>query len=163
MKIRESMQVRFPREVYVALVEDARAWWYHKQLRKQGNTAEARKRERESFRNNVEQLTETIENGGFLTRGRGGDTLHISPNHRCEGLHPGNVRAIYAAGIPVVDTRTISGDKIVSWAFRGPMPGFKTDRFVPAADDAPYRSLDTVAFVDWCKLAHAQGATLTNC
>jgi len=34
---------------------------------------------------------------------------------------------------------------------------------VPAADDAPYRSLDTVAFVDWCKLAHAQGATLTNC
>lgn len=52
--------------VYTLLNRNVKAWWYHAQLRKQGNPTEARKRERASLRSSVSSLRNCLKNGGSL-------------------------------------------------------------------------------------------------
>ena len=53
-----------PQTIYALLDHNARRWWYHIELRKRGKVAEARRRERQSIRENVRTLHQALENGG---------------------------------------------------------------------------------------------------
>lgn len=108
---------------------DASGWWYFRQLRQQGRHAEAAAKERESIRRNVQHIREALANGGWLSIGRGGATLHTSPNSRLEGIHGHTIAACIAAGVPTLDSTGCDFDRVWDLAVRGPMPGFSDSTF----------------------------------
>lgn len=76
--------------LYRAIRDDARQWWYHAQLRQQGQVEEARKREIKSTRETIRNLRRAKEAGGYLTLNRlGGATLHVDQDVSVSGLHDG--------------------------------------------------------------------------
>lgn len=46
--------------IYNILNTDAKRWWYHRQLRDQGNDKEARKRERQTIRQDIQKLRSAL-------------------------------------------------------------------------------------------------------
>jgi hypothetical protein len=73
--------------VYSLLNHDARTWWFHQQLRKQGQAAEARRRERQSIRSNVRHLRNCKKNGGYcyVKPGGGRFILEVGPVQESSG------------------------------------------------------------------------------
>jgi hypothetical protein len=127
--------------IYGILDASARAWWYHRQLREQGRADEARSRERASTRERVSSLKQARANGGFVTIGRGGWTLHIAPNHKLQGI--GDLsdpipQCALRLGLPILDSTTIPDDKIhltvaLPFAQVGAVPRAEYDSFDPAS------------------------------
>jgi len=107
----------------------ASEWWYHTDLRKQGRIEEARQLERASMRSTLGEIRATLANDGWLSIGRGGATLHYSPNAHVEGLHPHHIRACIAAGIPTLDSTAMDIKDVYELSVRGPMPSFTDEPF----------------------------------
>jgi len=107
----------------------AKEWWYHTELRQRGQHAEASRRERAHVRSCIQEIRATLANDGWLQIGRGGTTLHYSPNAHVEGLHPHHIRACIAAGIPTLDSTNMDVRDVYELAVRGPMPGFVDETF----------------------------------
>ena len=84
---------------------------------------------RESVRRDAETMREAIKNKGWLAIGRGGWTLHISPNSSLHGYDDGEpFRTLCArAGLIVWDSREVEFSRAAHIAIRCPMPGFKAD------------------------------------
>lgn len=144
--------------LYRVLNAEAKAWWYHQDLRKSGRTDEARRRERKSILSTLDYIRQTLRNGGLLTIGRGGYTLHFARNSKLSGYGPdssGTVAACKLAGVPWVDTRTIPDDRIGEFAVSGPIVkvGIETEG---------YGSLDYISPPDYIEFARSYGATVGN-
>jgi hypothetical protein len=152
---------------------DARQWWYHAQLRRQGNAAEARRREAESVRSSIAHIRLAHKNGGFLMIGRGGNTLHLGADGlssaiRVSGLSHEACAALLAAGVRAIDTTTIPNDRIVEVGVRWPMLTVDSTPYrqpgewrgaVPLAEAGP---LDDVRVSEAAYRYAAVGATLSN-
>ena len=63
--------------VYSVLNQDAKRWWYNIKLRREGRTEEARKRERDSIRDDVLRLRSAQNGGGFGLVGPVDNYAHI--------------------------------------------------------------------------------------
>lgn len=108
-------------DVLRLLFQKARRWWYHQELRERGQIAEARRRERQSVRNNVERLAEAR----VLHIGRGGWCLYRDGRARLEGYGGADdlfVQAAICAGVPSFDTTVVPDEKLAG-LLRGPYPG----------------------------------------
>jgi hypothetical protein len=112
----------------------AKEWWYHAELRQRGQHAEAFQREHASTRSSLQDIRATLANDGWLQIGRGGATLHYSPNAHVEGLHPHHIRACIAAGIPTMDSTGLDIGDVYELSVRGPMAGFADSAFGPDPD-----------------------------
>ena len=148
-------------ELYRILNEQAKVWWYHRRLREQGLEEEARKREREAILDDVRVLRAALQNGGFLTHGRGGWTLHYGKWNRlqcrCPGLDAAIPQACLLLGIPVLDTTTIPDERIgevINFPMPNPVPNPEPEGGYGPFDHAPF---DHVA-----RLYIALGATVYN-
>ncbi|MFW6083741.1 MAG: hypothetical protein ACODAA_00835 [Gemmatimonadota bacterium] len=143
--------------LYSILDRQARSWWYHRQLRDEGNEREARKRERRSIRSTLDSLRQALDNDGALTIGRYGATLHYSEGGRVQGLHRGTIEAARHLGIPIIDSRTVPDERLVDYAYQTPMyrPG-ATD---PDGDPGPF---DYVSLPTYVRIARSYGATIEN-
>ena len=80
-----------------ALRADAREWWYHQALRKEGNIAEAQQRERSSIRSAVRSLREAV---GWYPSGDGCTTVvtrvegsRVTGTLTCGGYRAGRHKA----------------------------------------------------------------------
>ena len=142
--------------LYAILDYKARSWWYHKELRAKGNTQEARMKERQSIKSSLKALRETQTNNGWLSIGRGGWTLNISPGHRMEhygGLNEPIPLACLLLGIPIIDSTTIPDDQII-----------KTVNFPMAHHTAQHKDsygpFDYAPLIDVAPMYAALGATL---
>jgi hypothetical protein len=93
--------------LYALLNRDAKAWWYHKQLRERGQTEEARKRERDSIKSDVDTLRKCIADGGYASIGRGGWGIHYHNGTLSGygGIDSPEMQACLMLGIPIVNTR----------------------------------------------------------
>lgn len=79
------------------------------------------------MRQSLLAIRATLRNDGWLQIGRGGAVLHHAPFSHVSGLHPGDIRACIAAGIPTLDSRQMRASDVSELAVRGPMPGFFDD------------------------------------
>ena len=92
--------------VYAILDKSARSWWYHAQLRKQGNAQEARKRERQSIRREAKMWREVKANGGYAVALHNRHLLFIAPGHMQSGYSPEETIALCnILDVPVLDRR----------------------------------------------------------
>ncbi len=82
----------------------------------------------------IQEIRAARANDGWLQIGRGGASLHYTPNAHVEGLHGHHIRACIAAGIPTLDSRNMSVQDVYELAVRGPMTGFVDSSFGPDAD-----------------------------
>lgn len=100
--------------IYALLNADAKNWWYHKQLRRNNNPTEARKRERRSIASHLE----TLRNAYFWTVGEGGWTVHgreeLKYGGKSSGILSGYgdiespiIQAALRLGVPGYDTSMI--------------------------------------------------------
>jgi len=147
--------------IYALLDASARVWWYHRQLRENGQITEARRRELASIRDHARDLRQAQENGGFLTVGRGGWTLHIARGHTLKGYGDVNDTIPQCAlllGLPIVDSTTISDEKITN-TLGLPFPQVGA---VPCSDAAGYGSFDPAPIEDVASLYRDLGATVYN-
>lgn len=144
--------------VYSLLDQNTRRWWYHRQLRDNGEIQEARRRERRSIRDAIRSFRETIKNGGYLSVGRGGWTLHIDNGHTWSGygeMDEPIVQAAMRIGIPTINTLTMSFDNALQ-TISLPMVG------ISRIDDPPYRSLSYAPLQYVAEEYRKLGATLYN-
>lgn len=148
------------RKTVRALRADARAWWYHRELRRSHQTREAVRRERESIRRGWETIQRGLASRGWVTYGYGGATFHYSPNARVDGLHPYTLEAYEAAGIPILDLRGIDMDTLISIAVSGPIPAHETSRW--GDDDGPLGPFDTLEFRAYARWCEQYGARIVN-
>lgn len=132
-----------------ALRAEARAWWYHADLRRRGNLTEARVRENRSIRDDLK----TIRTARLATIGRGGSTVFLSNNSRLTASWEMPILAHLAC--PVVDLRTISDDKIVRFAVSGPMVNVDL-----IEDESPVHAFSYVTIETYVRLASEAGATI---
>lgn len=142
---------------YRLLRQHSRAWWYHKQLREQGNAAEARRRENASVRSNVKSLRETIANHGYLTLGRGGFSLHPNDNTYISGYgcDDGLARIALQLGIATIDSRSIP-DSLIHQSIKLPLV-----RLV-SYDPAPWGGMSYAPLPVVAALYQRLGATIHN-
>ena len=144
--------------VYGLLDRDARNWWYHAKLRAEGQADEARRRERQSIRENARTLREARDNGGFVHVGRGGWGIHYRDGCTLSGYGGMDALIVQAAlqvGILVVDTTTIPDDTI--WeSVRLPIPSLNQD------DGPPYGCLSYAPVSVWVEMYRELGATVYN-
>lgn len=129
---------------------ETKAWWYHRQLREQGQITEALKREHESMRRELE----TIRTALLATIGRGGSTIYLSNGSRITASWP--IPVIDHLACPIVDLRTIPDDKIVQFAVRGPMVDPTRTK------DEGTGAFDWVTTKTYIRLAHTAGAEVRN-
>jgi hypothetical protein len=107
-------------DVLRLLFQSARRWWYHQRLRKRGQKAEARQRERRSVREHVRCIREAT----VLHIGCGVWTLHRHDWAWLQGyggLDNLVVQAALRAGVPAFDTTAVPDDKLIA-LLRGPSP-----------------------------------------
>lgn len=137
------------------LEKNAKDWWYHKELRRQGKVEEAQKRERMSTRSILKDLKDAKANDGWCSVGRGGWTLHprsgvtVSNYVGMDSCYP---RACIMMGIPVIDSTTIP-DSEISQSILFPMAAINPD--LPPWGSCSYAPVAVVA-----ALYAAIGATL---
>lgn len=100
--------------LYALLNDEAKRWWYYRQLREQGNVAEARRKERESIRSTIKTIREAQKYpAAYMSWGAYGMTFHYSRNSRLSGGDPKFYAEICRRfGIPVIDTRSIPVERI---------------------------------------------------
>ena len=144
--------------LYKLLNKDAKAWWYHKQLREHGDYIEARKHERASIRRHVRDLAQAkLCPGAYALVGYGGCSLYPHEDKSISGIseRSGFWLAIITFGIQTLDVRpVIDAGK---WTIKTPMIAVgKTP------DLAPYHALSYAprdyVFADYA----ARGAIIHN-
>ncbi len=147
--------------LYTLLDHNARRWWYHLELRKRGQIAEARRRERQSIRENIRTLRQARDNGGFLIIGRHGWTLYLARWHTLRSHYPGIEQPFpqccLLLGIPIIDTTTIP-DRDLGQTLRFPIANIHPDPEPPGG----YRALDHAPIAHVARLYRDLGATIHN-
>ena len=150
-------------QLYGILNGDAKAWWYHAKLRRDGNVIEARRRERQSILDKVASLREALDNGGFLSIGRGGWSLNMSRHHRLIGYDTSVsfpiARACLLLGIPILDSTTIPDERILE-TIRMPMA--VPEREADAEPGGGYHGLSYAPFPVVARMYAGLGATVYN-
>ena len=150
-------------QLYGILNDDAKAWWYHVKLRGDGDVIEARRRERRSILDKVSSLREALDNGGFLSIGRGGWSLNMSRHHRLSGydrdVNFPIAQACMLLGIPILDSTTIPDERILE-TIRMPMPAPEGE--ADAEPEGGYHSLSLAPFSVVARMYAAIGATVYN-
>ena len=156
-----SNQQTTPPTLYALLDHNARRWWYHHELRRRGQVIEARRRERQSIRENVRTLRQARENGGFLTIGHHGWTLHLSKWHTLHSPYPGIEQPFpqccLLLGIPIIDSTTIPAETICQ-VLRFPIASTHPD---PEPPDG-YHPLSHAPLKHVARLYRDLGATIYN-
>ncbi len=146
-------------KLYAILNTNAKNWWYHAQLRREGKHEEARRQERAQIRDHVVRLRAALEGGGFLVNSWGGWTLHYGERRRLQSSRPGLdgpiPRACLLLGIPVLDLTTIPEDRICA-VLKLPSPDLLYDPEPPGG----YRSFHHAPFDYVARLYVELGATL---
>jgi hypothetical protein len=152
--------------LYAILDEDARVWWYHKELREKGKHRVARDKERRSIREHVRPLREALENGGYATISMSGGkyTISYSDNANISGYGWRLVAAAYLAGIPVLDFRPVESTAAIM-AMPMPVIGdckFKVQDMVDDAkrDGGKPTALSRVLLHDYLNIAEDIGAII---
>lgn len=97
--------------LYTILNKEAKAWWYHKQLRSQGQAGEARKRERQSIKSDISFLRALIQQKGFVRR-CGDGTYHSSQLRESENCTYTREFGGYRHGQGLVDACISLGIKV---------------------------------------------------
>jgi hypothetical protein len=121
--------------LYSILDSNARGWWYHRQLRADGNNCEARRRERESIRSSVRTLRSALKWDSVVVVGYGG--TRVQYRSRClgqdsalsesclssisGGMDSYMVRAALLLGLPVLDLTALGEVELAPWVYRGPL------------------------------------------
>ena len=152
--------------LYTLLNNDAKRWWYHRQLREQGQAAEARKRERDSIREHIKVLKTAV----FATVGRGGWSIYYvwdythSKDHLSKLCGYGDtsepmIQACIMLDIPVCNSITISDDNIYE-TIRFPLPAHPENSMLGNPD--AYHSLDYAPFSDVFAMYKKIGAEVYN-
>jgi len=102
--------------VFRAIRGEARNWWYFQKLRKQGDHAEAKKREIHETR----LIIKSIRKIKYIHIGRGGHTVWYSADHRLEGyksdINNPYLQYLIARGIAILDTTTVPDVNLVQLA-----------------------------------------------
>lgn len=136
--------------VYRILNNEAKNWWWHRDLRKQGKSKEARQLERKSILRSIETLRDVLNHGGYLSLGGSQWSLNIFEHrssidsmstckYSLSGYYGLN-KSCYlesickSLGIPVLDSRDLSYDN--QWVYiRGPLINKETrDGYVSLKD-----------------------------
>jgi hypothetical protein len=125
----------------------AKSWWYFKDLRSRGQDQEAREKEHRSLRSNIKSLREAIKNGGYLSIGRGGWTLHIDDGHTLH--HYGGIEqpfplACKLLNIPIIDSTSIPDD-LISQVISFPCIAIRRDDEGRPLDPFSYARLKDIA------------------
>jgi len=127
--------------IYKTLNQEAKNWWWHKDLRKRGQLKEARFREQRHILNNVESLRDVLQFGGALMLGNAGWSLktcehpskysdNSSTSSVLSGYYNHNDQCYFEPiclklGIPIIDTRQIDRFKACTMPLLGskhPLP-----------------------------------------
>jgi hypothetical protein len=96
--------------------------------------------------------------GGHLSVGRGGFTLHFGRGVRLSGYDCEHVKACgIAAGLPVIDSRMVPFEDVVRLAVRGPMAAVGEEASPP-----PYHSLSFAPLSVVGEAYRAAGAEVFN-
>jgi hypothetical protein len=132
-----------------ALRAEARAWWYHADLRRQGNLTEARVRENRSIREDLK----TIRTARFATIGYGGSTIYLPNMARLTASWEMPILAHLTC--PVVDLRTIEINRLAEFSIKGPMVNVDLTE-----DETPANAFSVVTVETYVRLASEAGATI---
>jgi len=93
--------------VFTAIRKDARDWWYHAKLRKEGEIQKARELENKSTRGDIDDIRKAY----YVLITHGGHTIYINDCKRIEGYkginHP-SIQFMITYGIPVIDITTVN-------------------------------------------------------
>lgn len=137
------------------LREDAQNWWYHAQLRKQGNKQMALVRERQTICDNVKSIKKVLTcKDAYITIGNCGVTIHYS-DEKSEVRHSGYslshvtiAMPLIAMGVTVIDLRDVSIDKI----FAMPMVATNGKYETPpnGTKNVSWYRLSLTSVVRWC-------------
>ena len=150
-------------QLYSILNDDAKAWWYHIKLRGDGDVVEARRRERQSILDKVASLREALDNGGFLSIGRGGWSLNMSRHHRLSGYESDIdfpiAQACILLGIPILDSTTIPDERILETIH---LPMAVPEGEAEAEPEGGYRSFSCAPFPVIARMYAGLGATVYN-
>lgn len=115
--------------IYALLNQDTKRWWYHAQLREQGNHEEARRRERQSILSSVE----TIRNAYFFSVGAHGWTIYGREiekyGGKCSsklqgygGIESADIQAAIRMGVPGYDNSHLEfTEGFVKKVYRAPL------------------------------------------
>ena len=141
-----------------ALRADARAWWYHRELRQHGWAFEAAPRERRSIRENLDVVRKTLATpGAHVSVGRGGTTIHFARGATLSGgafERMATARVLVEMGLPLIDTTTAPDPwRVVA------LPLVAVGE---AADAPPWHGLSRVPLPVYAARAEALGATVRN-
>ncbi|OYV24520.1 MAG: hypothetical protein B7W99_01905 [Rhodospirillales bacterium 20-58-10] len=96
--------------------------------------------------------------GGHLSIGRGGYTLHYAQGSTLGGYDVDNIKALcIEAGLPVIDSRCVPFDLVADLAISGPMAAVGTaPRFFMS------RAFSHVSLAEWVASYRAAGAEIHN-
>lgn len=144
--------------IYALLNAEAKAWWHHLELRRNGHHAEARRRERQSIKSNLE----TFRAAALMTIGRGGWSIDYPTRNGRASLQGHGDGEPYATicrrlGVPVVDSREAPIDKVARVAISGPMPAIGQ-----APDPAPWGAMSYAPVAHIVELWRQAGAKVWN-
>ena len=148
--------------LYAALDSEARRWWYHRQLRDQGQTAEARDRERQSIRRALKTWRSVLAvEGGHVSVGLGGHTVHYAEGATLSGYDNmqtpnGDPQIAVRLGVPVIDTTTTRRGEAMASAWKSPMVAVGRD------PDAEPGALNFRPLAEVAAFKAQHGATLYN-
>jgi|CXWL01.1.fsa_nt_gi hypothetical protein len=117
--------------VYKLLNQEAKNWWYHSDLRKQGQHDKARELERKSMKGTIETLRNVVKYGGYLSLGRKAWSIEVnrhptswskadSPSYcttSVQGYYGLNRSTHYEAifhalKLPIIDSRNIDDKQV---------------------------------------------------
>ena len=96
--------------------------------------------------------------GGHLSIGRGGFTLHYARGARLSGYDCESIKACcIVAGLPVIDSRMVAFEDVVRLAVSGPMAAVDEDASLP-----PYHALSYCPLAVLANAYRAAGAEVFN-
>lgn len=132
--------------IYRLLNREAKAWWYHAQLRASGDTAEARKRERASILDHTRMLRAAVlcrvtRNGWSIETAEAGQSSTVT-GYGDETA--AMVQACLHLGVPTIDTRTARLDAVLR---------------LPLLGKHAYQSTGYADRDEWVALAQVAGCT----
>jgi len=134
---------------YSLLNQEAKRWWHHANLRKQGRLSEARQKEREHIRNSIKNLKEcywfSVGRGGFTLHGRFIPSANGGSQGNLQGYGKGSVYseaiAIAKPSVPRVNTLTVPEDMMVKM-IKIPMAQDRESRFDQPNKNGEYNSMN---------------------
>lgn len=143
--------------LYALLNRHAKAWWYHAELRATGHRIEARKRERDSIRSDINLLRAVLAvPGGHCGLGRGGASLYAKDRTLSGGANDYYREVARLLGIPLIDSTTVP-DKAIWETVSFPMVAVGR-----APDPGPWHGFSYAPLDYVAGLYLALGATVEN-